>query len=102
MTEDRSDIARNRLRIHEIATSSTATTIPATTSAVVRSEMRNGSVWAVPPRAVISPVTIPRRVAGPRPVWRPSSDSASDSIQRTSTFALWCVPPWLSASTTDR
>ena len=74
----RSDTARNRLRISEIAVSSIATTIPATTRAVCTSEIRNGRVWNTPPMAVIEPVTIPRATAEPRPVSRPSSESASE------------------------
>src|ERR1700686_430044 len=45
--------------------------------AIRKSEMRNGSVWPIPPAAVISPVTEPRSIGRPRPVSDPSSDSAS-------------------------
>ena len=66
------------MRISEIATSSQATTIPATTSAVWTSWIRNGSEWKTPPRVVIAPVTTPRTTAEPRPVSRPVSESASE------------------------
>jgi hypothetical protein len=41
------------------------------------SESRNGSVWPMPPIAVIPPSMIPRADGCPRPVNEPSSDSAS-------------------------
>ena len=45
---------RNRWRTQAIAKSSIATTIPATTSALLTSAIRNGSEWKIPPIAVDS------------------------------------------------
>jgi len=39
--------------------------------------IRKGSVWPIPPRAVMTPQTNPRAQGWPRPVRMPSSHSAS-------------------------
>ena len=48
-SEERIEMCRKRFLTQAITSSSTATTQPATISAVWTSEMRNGSVWKMLP-----------------------------------------------------
>jgi hypothetical protein len=57
--------------------SSTRTTKKAIVIAAWNLGIRNGSVWPIPPRAVMAPQTNPRTQGWPLPVRLPSSDSAS-------------------------
>ena len=82
-SDERIETSRKRLRIQAITNSSTATTAPATISALWTSGIRNGSVWNSPPSAVMPPVIDPRTTAEPRPVCSPVSDSASDQPMLT-------------------
>src|SRR6202162_6401945 len=70
-------VSMYRCRIQVMTASSTRTTRIAIVIAAWNLGIRKGSVWPIPPRAVMTPQTNPRTQGWPRPVRLPSSDSAS-------------------------